>query len=324
MVQLRPRFFDTDVREMKTTEPYASRMKPFAAISLIVLLVAGCGEKRMETTSAEEKGDANQHRAEITEWQQKRAERLKAEDGWLSLIGLFWLNEGDNVIALESAGSPTLKLTRNGDAVTLQPDAEMTIDGKPVAEPVVLANDAAENGPTIVQRGSVRFNVIKRGERYGLRVKDAQAETRTHFQGLEYYATDAKWRAEARFEPYDPPKKIPITDVTGMTSDNISPGALVFTLDGKEYRIDPVLEDGTDELFVIFKDATSKDTTYPAGRYLYTAKPGPDGKTVIDFNKAYNPPCAFTSFATCPLPPLQNRLPIRVEAGEKRYAGGHA
>jgi uncharacterized protein (DUF1684 family) len=295
-------------------------MKRFAAISLIVLLSARCREKTLETPVVDQN---EQHRAEITEWQQKRATRLKAEDGWLSLIGLFWLNEGDNVIALPSAGSPTVKLVRHGDAVTLEPDASMIIDSKPISGPVVLLDDAAEKGPTIVQRETVRFNVIKRGDHYGLRVKDSQAQTRTHFLGLEYYPIDPKFRVEARYEPYDPPKKIPVTDVTGMTSDNISPGALVFTLEGQEYRIDPVLEDGTDELFIIFKDATSKDTTYQAGRYLYAVKPGADGKTVIDFNKAYNPPCAFTAFATCPLPPLQNRLPIRVEAGEKRYAGGH-
>lgn len=304
---------------MKTTHAYASRMKPFAALSLAVVLVAGCREEPKETASV----DVAAHRTEITQWQERRAERLKAEDGWLSLIGLFWLNEGDNVISLPSAGTPTLKLVRRGAAVTLEPTAAMMIDGKPVGAPLELRNDAAENGPTVVQMGSVRFQVLKRGERYGLRVKDAQAQTRTHFQGLDYYPTDPKWRVEARYEAYTPEKKIPITDVTGMTSDNISPGALVFTLDGKEYRIDPVLEDGSDELFLIFKDATSRDETYQPGRYLYAPKPGPDGKTVIDFNKAHNPPCAFTPFATCPLPPPQNRLPIRIEAGEKRYAGAH-
>jgi len=187
---------------------------------------------------------------------------------------------------------------------------------------VPLLADADENGPTIVQMGSVRFNVIKRGDRYGLRVKDAEAETRTHFKGLEYYPIDPKWHVEARFEAYHPPKKIPITDVTGMTSDSISPGAIVFDLDGEEYRIDPILEEGSTDYFIIFRDATSKDTTYPAGRYLYAAPPK-DGKMIVDFNKAYNPPCAFTPFATCPLPPLQNRLPFRIEAGEKKYAGGH-
>jgi uncharacterized protein (DUF1684 family) len=299
-------------------------MKALAVLSMSVLLVSACretpAEKPMETPSV----DVATHRAEVTQWQEKRAERLKAEDGWLSLIGLFWLNEGDNVISLPSAGSPTVKLVRRGDAVVLEPTAAMMVDGKPVTTPVELRNDSHENGPTIVQMGTVRFQVLKRGDRYGLRVKDAQAPTRTHFEGLDYFATNPKWRVEARFEPYNPQKKIPITDVTGMTSDNISPGALVFTVDGKEHRLDPVLEEGSDELFIIFKDATSRDETYQPGRYLYAPMPGPDGKTVIDFNKAYNPPCAFTPFATCPLPPPQNRLPIRIEAGEKRYAGAHA
>ena len=314
---------------MKTTGVYASRMKALTAFSLAVLLVAGCREapkeKAPEKAPDKPRADAVEaHRTEIAKWQEGRATRLKAEDGWLSLIGLFWLNEGKNVISIPSAGSPTVKVTRHGGVVTLEPGAAMMIEGKPVSTPTALKNDAEEKGPTVVQMGSVRFQVIKRGEKYGLRVKDANAHTRTNFLGLDYYPTDPKWRVEARFEAYKPEKKIPITDVTGMTSDNISPGALVFTVDGKEYRIDPVLEEGTDELFIIFKDATSRDETYQPGRYLYAAKPGPDGKTVIDFNKAYNPPCSFTPFATCPLPPLQNRLPIRIEAGEKRYAGGHA
>src|SRR6185436_17361619 len=168
-----------------------------------------------------------------------------------------------------------------------------------------LRNDADEQGPTIVKMGSVRFNVIQRGDRLALRVKDAESQTRTHFVGLEYYPIDPKWRVEAKLEMAHPPKKIPITDITGMTSDSISPGPLVFEVDGQEYRIDPILEEGSDELFLIFRDGTSKDTTYPAGRYLYAKKPGPDGKVIVDFNKAYNPPCAFTPYATCPLPPLQ-------------------
>jgi uncharacterized protein (DUF1684 family) len=309
---------------MKTTHAYASRMKALTVFSLTVLLVAGCREKPMEKAVKKPQIDVEAHRAEIAQWQERRATRLKAEDGWLSLIGLFWLNEGSNVISIPSAGSPTVKLARRDGTVTLEPGTGMTTDGKPINVPLILRNDAEENGPTVVQMGSVRFQVIKRGEKYGLRVKDANAQTRTHFQGLDYYPTEPKWRVEARYEPYQPEKKIPITDVTGLTADNISPGALVFTVDGKEYRIDPVLEDESDELFIIFKDATSRDDTYQAGRYVYVAKPGPDGKTVIDFNKAYNPPCAFTPFATCPLPPPQNRLAMRIEAGEKRYAGGHA
>jgi uncharacterized protein (DUF1684 family) len=297
-------------------------MKPAAALLAAVLLLSACREEAVSEAPA---ADAGKHRSEVEQWQARRAERLRAEDGWLSLIGLFWLNEGENVISVSSKAVPQpLRLTRKGGTVTLEPAPEMTIDGKPLSGPVALKNDTEEGGPTVVQIGTVRFQVIQRGDRYGLRVKDANADTRVHFQGLDYYPIEPKWRVEARLEPYTPVKKIPITDVTGSTSDNESPGALVFTIDGKAYRLDPILEEGSDELFLIFKDGTSKDETYPAGRYLYAPKPGADGKTVIDFNKAYNPPCTFTPFATCPLPPLQNRLPIRIEAGEKRYEGGHA
>jgi uncharacterized protein (DUF1684 family) len=304
-------------------------MKALVTVLAALLLVSACRKEAAPATAsaapeaapAAAPFDPAQHRQEIAQWQQKRAERLKADDGWLTLVGLFWLDEGANAVELPSG--QTVHLVRKGLQVSLQPDKSMTVDGKPLAGPADLRNDADPNGPTIVQMGSIRFNVIKRGERLGLRVKDAQARTRTEFAGLEYYPIDAKWRVEARMEPYNPVKKIPIDDVTGMRSDSDSPGALVFTLEGKEYRLDPVLEEGTDELFLILRDETSKDATYPAGRYLYAAKPGPDGKTVIDFNKAYNPPCAFTPFATCPLPPLQNRLKTRIEAGEKRYAGGH-
>lgn len=296
-------------------------MKPFVVFSLVVLLAAGCREEAVESTDVAPAGDVAAHRKSIEEWQASRDKRLRSEDGWLTLIGLFWLDEGNNVITLPKKDTPPIKLVRSGDKVTIEPDSAMTIDAKPVAAPTELRNDTAEGGPTFVQMGTVRFNVIKRGDRYGLRVKDSQADTRTQFEGMDYYPIDAKWRVEARMEPYNPLKKIPITDVTGSTSDNESPGALVFTLDGREYRVDPILEEGSDELFIIFKDETSRDETYQAGRYLYAAKPGADGKTVIDFNKAYNPPCVFTPFATCPLPPPQNRLPLRIEAGEKRYSG---
>lgn len=288
-------------------------MKPFVALALATTLTAGCGlqEKKIDTAA---------HTADIQKWQKTRAERLAKEDSWLTLIGLHWLKDGENNVTLTKAGAPPVRLTRSGATTTLHPDPSMTVDGKPLTGDTPLLADADEGGPTIVQMGSVRFNVIKRGDRYGLRVKDAESEVRTHFKGLEYYPIDPKWRVEARYEAYHPPKKIPITDITGLTSDSIAPGAIVFDLDGKEYRLDPILEEGSTDYFIIFRDATSKDTTYPAGRYLYAAPPK-DGKMVVDFNKAYNPPCAFTDYATCPLPPLQNRLPVRIEAGEKKYAG---
>lgn len=300
----------------------------------IALLVTACAKEQAVTPPTASAPPAATHAEEVQAWQKQRSERLQREDGWLSLVGLFWLQEGENRMGSDKGANAVVlpaktppssgTLTLKDGKVTLTPSAPMTIDGKEVTAPVVLNDDNSESGPTLVKMGTVQFQIIKRGPRYGVRVKDPEAESRTHFAGLEYYPIDPKWRVEARLEPYSPVKKIPITDVTGLTQDSDSPGALVFTVDGKEYRLDPILEEGSEELFVIFRDETSRDTTYPAGRYLYAKKPGADGKTILDFNRAYNPPCAFTGFATCPLPPLQNRLAARVEAGEKKYQGGHA
>jgi uncharacterized protein (DUF1684 family) len=288
-------------------------MKAFLAPALAILLAGACGTQ-------EKKIDPAAHQADVQQWKANRAKRLGAEDSWLTLIGLHWLTDGENVVTLTKPGTPPVKLSRNGATTILHAEPPMAIDGKPVTGDVPLLADMDEKGPTIVQMGSVRFNVIRRGDRYGLRVKDAEAQARTHFQGLEYYPIDPKWRVEARYEAYHPPKKVPITDVTGMTSESISPGAIIFDVEGEEYRLDPIIEEGSTDYFIIFRDATSKDTTYPAGRYLYAAPPK-DGRMIVDFNKAYNPPCAFSDYATCPLPPNQNRLPFRIEAGEKKYAG---
>ncbi len=278
---------------------------------LLALLAVSCVKEAAKPVTA----DNSAHEKEIRAWQTNRVERLKKEDSWLTLVGLDWLKEGEN-----PAPAGTVSLA--GGKTTFNPKEDATIDGKPVSGSVPLLADADEGGPTIVKTGTKQFNVIKRGDRFALRIRDSRAPTRLNFAGLEYFPIDPKWRVEARLEAYHPPKQIPITDVTGMTSNNISPGALVFEVDGKEYRLDPIVEEGSDDFFIIFKDETSKDATYPAGRYLYAKKPGADGKVIVDFNRAYNPPCVFTPYATCPLPPPQNRLAVRVEAGEKKYAGG--
>lgn len=280
-------------------------------------------------TAAAPKANAAFEKEQAT-WRERRVTGLKRENGWLSLVGLYWLAPGDNtfgsdksnrVVMPEKAPAKLGVLSLKDGKVTLRTDAAagMTIDGKPVTAPVELRDDNSEPGATIVKVGTMQFEIIKRTDRYGVRVKDPQSEARTNFKGLEYYPPDPKWRVEAKLEPYDPPKKIPITNIIGMTSDESSPGALVFTLDGKTYRLDPIVEEGSTDYFIIFKDETSKDATYPAGRYLYASPADKDGKVIVDFNHAYNPPCAFTTFATCPLPPPQNRLAMRVEAGEKKY-----
>jgi hypothetical protein len=272
--------------------------------------------------------DNSAHQKEVEAWRAHRAERLKAPDGWLTLAGLYWLSDGDNDVSLPSKPPvPSTFVLQNGK-VTLQANPSLTIDGKPVTAPTELQNDT-ETTPTVVRTGTLSFMAIRRedavhGPRFGIRVRDSEADARQHFLGLEYFPVDSSARVEARFEPYNPPKKITITNVLGMTSNEVSPGALVFTLQGQEFRIDPILEQGEKDYFIIFKDATSGKETYGAARYLYAHPPDANGRTIVDFNKAYNPPCAFTPFATCPLPPPQNKLPIRIEAGEKKYAGGHA
>ena len=145
---------------------------------------------------------------------------------------------------------------------------------------------------------------------------------RQAFRGIESYPVDARWRLEGRFEPYDPPKRMVVPDALDRGQQEVIPGAVAFDVGGATYRIDVFDEEGTEDLFLVFGDLTNRNETFGGGRYLYTPPPGADGRVVVDFNRAYNPPCVFTPFATCSLPPPQNRLPIRIEAGEKRYAGG--
>lgn len=269
--------------------------------------------------------------SEIQKWRAERLEEINGENGWTTLVGLFWLEEGRNRFGSDPSNqivlprnrsskiAGSLHLSRGVVQLEAQPGAGITNDGSPVSS-LVLQSDAT-NKPTVLKMGSLTFFVIKRGEKFGLRVKDKQNPARVRFTGLGYFPIDTKWRVIARFEPYDPPKIVPIVNVLGMVENMTSPGALVFEINGSTYRVDPVLEKGSNQLFIIFADKTSGKETYGAGRYLYADPPAPDGKVTMDFNKAHNPPCAFTKFATCPLPPRQNRLAIRVEAGEKKYMG---
>jgi hypothetical protein len=278
------------------------------------------------------KDPAPGYRAEVEKWRADRVRRLTADDGWLTVIALSWLEEGDNRvgsaesnrIVLPPGNAPTdlgtIRLSRGAAQLTVAPGVTVTHDGKPVST-VVLASDATGE-PTIVRHGTLSFYLIKRGDRLGVRVKDSANAARRRFHGIETFPVREAWRLPARFDRYQPKKSIPIPNVLGGVTQEPSPGAIVFTVGGKEYRLDAVDEEGEEDLFLIFADQTNGKETYGAGRFLYAPRPGADGKTVVDFNKAYNPPCAFTPFATCPLPPPQNRLPIAIEAGEKR-SGDH-
>jgi uncharacterized protein len=305
-------------------------------VGCLAALLAASACQRQQTAKVQSAPvDENAYRQELEKWHNQRAANLKSEDGWLTLVGLFWLKEGENrlgsdpsnEIALPQGKAPqraaSLWLEKGTVRLEPQPRSGITHDGKSVDSPLVLKSDADEK-PTELQLGTLSFYLIKRGEQLGLRVKDKENPARTEFAGLNYYPVELKWRIESRFEPYNPAKMIPIVNVLGMVEEQPSPGKLIFEAGGKSYSLDTIAEKGSQELFVIFKDETSGKETYGAGRYLY-AKPADAGGTVIlDFNKAYNPPCAFTSYATCPLPPSQNRLALAVEAGEKKYTkSGH-
>jgi uncharacterized protein len=276
------------------------------------------------------KFDPAEHKKQIEKWRTDRFTRLKSEDGWLTLIGLFWLQEGDNPFGSDPSNklvfpkpkSPakagSLKLEKGTVRLEVQPGVNLTIGGKP-AQSMVLKSDASGD-PTILDLGSLRFFVIDRGGKLGVRVRDREHPARKNFTAIDSYPIDPKWRIEAKFEPHN--KKIPILNILGMVEDTPSPGTLVFQVNGKTYRLDAVLEQGETDFFIIFGDQTNGKETYGAGRYVYSSPPGPDGKVILDFNKAYNPPCVFSNFATCPLPPQQNKLAVRIEAGEKKYQSG--
>jgi len=270
--------------------------------------------------------------AQIEAWRESRVASLTAPDGWLSVVGLFWLEEGDNPVgsapgsrvALPAGTPPRLGVIRlEGGRATLRAAAGsgVGVDGRAAGAEETLRSDAdaGEKGPTVVAIGAVRFYLISRQGRLAARVKDPDSAARARFRGLTYFPIDPSWRIDARFEENASPATVSVPNVLGAETSERSPGTVVFERGGKTYRLTPVLEEGETDYFVIFGDATNGHDTYGAGRFLYVAPPK-DGRTVIDFNKAYNPPCVFTDYATCPLPPPGNRLPIRVEAGEKAYA----
>lgn len=265
--------------------------------------------------------------ADAAQWHQQRLARLTAPDGWLTLVGLHWLEQGDSVIGSDPAAAVRLPagaparvgvLTRKGMEVSLrvEPGVEVTYDGVRFEGGPFRSH--AKGTPDVLAVGQVTFQVIERGERVGIRVKDAGATARAGFPGIERYPARSAWRVEARLVRSKAPRTIAIPTVLNTIEQMPSPGTLVFTLQGREHRLDPVLEEGSDQLFILFGDQTNRDATYGAGRFLYATLEG--DRAVLDFNRAYNPPCAFSPYATCPLPPRQNKLKVRIEAGEKRYA----
>lgn len=288
----------------------------------VLLLMVACSGLALAARAQTSAFDAR-----IAQQRAERVERLTQPLGWLSLVGLDWFEPGrhrvgsaaDNDIVL-TVGPAYLGLLRfDGDEVVLDPakTAEFLVDGAKPTGPITLIPDTRGSATRITfDGGQSGFNLIERDGRYALRVRDANAPTRTRFAGIDYYPADPTWRIEARFEPHPEGTTIPIANVVNQIEQTPNPGAVVFERDGERWRLEALEEDGG--LFFVFSDRTSGRETYGGGRQL-DAKAPQDGKVILDFNLAYNPPCAFNDYSTCPLPPPENRLKLAVTAGEKKY-----
>ena len=313
---------------------------PYIAVAIGLLALAGCQQQQTTqgstaSTNAAEPAriDRTAFEQDVAKWRSARVERLRKPDNWLSLVGLHWVEPGvhqlgmaeSNDIQLRTGPAKlgTLKLADGKAAFTPDPNVGATIDGKPATGEIALKSDTTTdpNGPTIVafNNGSANFQVIERSGNFALRVKDANAPTRTGFLGIDYFDMDQAWRVNARFEPHPKGQTIPMATVINTIEPMMNPGTLVFDKDGKTFRLEAV-DEGDGRMFLVYSDHTNGKSTYAAGRFVYADAPK-NGMTVLDFNKSYNPPCVFTHYATCPLPPPENRLDLTITAGEKSYRG---
>jgi uncharacterized protein (DUF1684 family) len=269
---------------------------------------------------------------EVMAYRQAREDRLRSPDGWLSLVGLFWLREGRNtlgsnpsnrvVLPVDKAPGVvgSLDVTGGHVSIKVEPGAAVTANGELITT-LDLQSDA-HGDPTILALGSLQFHIIDRAGRLGVRVKDSESETLKNFAGLDYYPINPSWRLEARYERYDTPREVEIPNIIGGAFREPSPGALLVEVAGKTY--DLIVFPDAPSYLLAFGDTTNGSETYGGGRFLKVELPPDSGTVVLDFNRAYSPPCVFTPYATCPLPPAQNKLPVAVRAGEKGYEGaGH-
>lgn len=291
-------------------------------IGVLIYLLNSCAHEEKPQGSAE-------YIEEINNWHAKRIENLKKENGWLNLVGLYWLNEGTNTFGSNKENNlvfPTNApeyiglFIKKDSIVTFISNQNTSIfsNGEKI-DKIDMRSDIGGD-PTILETGSLRWFLIKRGDKYGIRLRDLEAKLLTDFEGIDRYPTNDHWKIKGRFIPYETAEKIEIPTILGTIENELSPGKIEFDWEDKEYNISPI--QAGNRLFIVFADLTSGDETYGAGRFLYIDAPDSNNNVVIDFNKAYNPPCAFTKYATCPLPPESNKLRIRITAGEKKF-GDH-
>lgn len=265
------------------------------------------------------------------EWRARREVSIAGTNGWLTLVGRHWLREGTNSVGAGAGQDATLPAGRAPDRVgwlvlsgkTVRFEAadgvSATVEGRPVRN-LEMSTDA-DGKPTRLDVGPLALTIIERGEKVGLRVRDAGSEARRTFRGLDCFPYDPAWCLAGRFEPFAEPVALRVPDVTGNTQTLHSPGHVVFSVKGREHRLQVVEEPEEERYFVLFRDRTAGSTTYGAGRYLYVGRADAAGRVTVDFNESFTPPCAFTPYATCPLTPPQNELPFAVRAGERGVRG---
>jgi uncharacterized protein (DUF1684 family) len=292
------------------------------SIAVLLLVLLGCTTKSVYSDE-----ELARYQQEINTWHEHRLEQIKARDGWLNLVGLYWLEPGVNTFGTSDKNkivfpSGTLEAQAGYFLVTdsrvemhLNQDVRANLVGPASLVQTVFNPDSARQPQ--VETEKIAWTIIRRDGKFGVRVRDLTMQAVSKFKGIERFPIDPTYRVEGTFIPVSG-RTIDVTNVIGQTTAQNSPGTIVFTWDGTEHRLD-VLEGGHDEYFVIIADDTSAKETYAGGRYLYVKHADEKGKIVLDFNKAYNPPCVFTPFATCPLPPRQNVLPFSIRAGEKVY-----
>ena len=286
------------------------------AASLGLLLFSNCSDSKQEDQTYKEK---------IHNWQEERLENLKAEDGWLNLAGLYWLEKGKNTIGSDSSNNIVFpaKAPKHLGAVHLQnnkiefraEEDAMVANQEGEKIDTAIMNHDQQDSTTVLQNGPLRWFVIKRGDKFGIRLRDLQSPLLDKVDSIPAFPIKRKWKVEAEFIPYEEEKYMEVPNVLGSTTKEKIHGELQFQIKDKKYTLVPMDDRG--HLFVVFGDQTNAEQTYGGGRFLSVASPDEENKTNLDFNKAYNPPCAFTPYATCPLPPSQNRLSVEVKAGEK-------
>ena len=265
------------------------------------------------------------HRAAVEAWRDQRYAALRRDTGWLTLAGLAWLSPGANRVGSDAAADvvlpagPALAGTLTVTDAAIVADGAFTHAGSQAQALRLVTDRDAE--PTMLALGALRLCVIDRGGRLAVRTWDTDAPARRAFAGIDHWPVNRTWRLAGRFEP-TPARTVAVPDVLGTIDDETSPGDVAFDVGGSTYRLQALPGGPDGELWLVFGDATNGGETYGGGRFLYTGPPAADGAVEVDFNRAYNPPCVFSPYATCPLPWPENRLPIRIEAGERAF-GDH-